>query len=76
MPKPLTVTALAVPTFLVSKSALVLLKVTLSPESMSLVSAVVASVVVSYTLSVAVELITRSFFVMAAVVVVLALVRL
>ena len=76
MPKPSTVTVLPVPTFFVSKLALVLANVKLSPESMSLVSAAVASVVVSYTLSVAVALITRSFLVMAANVVVLPLVRL
>ena len=75
MLKPTTVTVLPVPTFLVSNVAPVLLKVKLSPESRSLVSAVVASVVVSYTLSVAAELITRSFFVIFAVVVELELLR-
>ena len=76
MPKPATVTVLPVPTFFVSKLALVLAIVKLSPVSMSLLSVAAAVVVVSYTLSVAVALITRSFLVMAANVVVLPLVRL
>ena len=75
MLKPATVTALAAPTFLVSKLALVLLKAKLSPERRSLLSVTLAVVKLSYTLLATVLLITRSFCVMSAVVVALVLVR-
>ena len=75
MPKPSTVTVLLVPTFLVSKLALTLLKAKLSPDSRSLLSVALAVVKLSYTLLAAVLLITRSFCVMSAVVVALVLVR-